>query len=55
MSAIRKHLRIEDNGKASMMKEIEDVVISRDDFEFAKKIIRSTQQRNSVVEGQNSL
>ena len=55
MSAIRKHLRIEDNGKASMMKEIEDVVISMDDFESAKDIIRSTQQRNSLEEGQKSL
>lgn len=51
MSAIRKHLHIEDNGKASMSKEIDEVVISVEDFELAKDIIKSTQQRNSKLEG----
>ena len=45
MSAIRKNMHLEENGKATMLKSIADIVISVDDFEIAKEYIKTTQQR----------
>ena len=52
MSAIRKHLHFDEKGKATMMKSIDEVVISNDDFEFAKVVVKTTQKRKLETEEQ---
>lgn len=45
MSAIRRNLQIDDSGKAFMTKDAENILISKDDFEAARLVIKSTEQR----------
>lgn len=52
MSAIRKQLEIEDNGRASMKKDIDEIIISKEDFEIAKDVIKTTRQRTLEAEEQ---
>lgn len=47
MSAIRRNLRMDESGKAYMTQVAEKVLVSVDDFETARKIIKSTEQRTS--------
>ena len=47
MSAIRRQLHMDANGKATMTKPVDDILITSDDFEFALKTIKSTEQRTS--------
>lgn len=53
MSAIRKQLHVDEKGKANMQKSISEVVIARDDFEIAKNVVKTTQQRRIDIERQN--
>lgn len=52
MSAIRKQLQVDEKGMATMMKSIDEVVITKDDFEIAKKAVKTTQQRRVKIECQ---
>ena len=52
MSAIRKQLHFDEKGKATMMKSIDEVVITKDDFEFAKEVVITTQKRKLETEEQ---
>lgn len=45
MSAIRRNLQMDDSGKAFMTKDAENILISKDDFEAARLVIKSTEQR----------
>ena len=45
MSAIRRNLQMDDLGKAFMTKDAENILISKDDFEAARLVIKSTEQR----------
>lgn len=45
MAAIKRHLTIDDNGKATMSRQAENVLISPADFEEALKIVKPTQTR----------
>ena len=40
MSAIRKQLQVDEKGKATMRKSIDEIVITKDDFEFAKEVLK---------------
>ena len=53
MSAIRKQLHVDEKGKANMQKSISEVVIAREDFEIAKNVVKTTQQRRIDIERQN--
>lgn len=50
MSAISKQLLLDDKGRASMLKEINEIVITKDDFELAKEVVKTTQQRRLETE-----
>ena len=52
MSAIRKQMEIEENGRASMKKAEDEIVISKEDFEIAKDVIKTTRQRAVETEEQ---
>lgn len=45
MSAIRRQLSMDENGKATMTQSVEEVIITPADFESAITMIKSTQQR----------
>lgn len=45
MSAIRRHLTIDANGKANMSKQASDILITSEDFYQALEEIKTTQQR----------
>ena len=45
MYAIRRQLSIDENGKATMTKSVDELMITIEDFESAITIIKSTQQR----------
>ena len=52
MSAIRKQLQVDEKGKATMMKGIDDIVITKEDFDFAKEVVKTTQKRRLETEEQ---
>ena len=52
MSAIRKQLQVDEKGKATMRKSIDEIVITKDDFEFAKEVVKTTQKRKLETEEQ---
>lgn len=52
MFAIRKQLQLDDKGRATMLKKSEDLIVSKDDFESAKDIVKTTQQRRLEAEEQ---
>lgn len=45
MCAIRRQLSMDENGKATMTKSVDELMITAEDFESAITIIKSTQQR----------
>ena len=49
MSAIRRQLQMDVNGKATMSKDVNDVRITKDDFKSAVSVIKSTEQRTIEV------
>ena len=49
MSAIRRQLQMDVNGKATMSKDVNDVRITKDDFKSAVSVIKSTEQRSIEV------
>ena len=52
MSAINKQLHFNEKGKATMMKSVDEVVITKDDFEKAKEVVKTTQRRKLETEEQ---
>lgn len=55
MTAIRKQLQIDDKGRATMLKSVDEVVITIEDFELSKNVVKTTQQRNKETEEQLQL
>ena len=55
MTAIRKQLHIDDKGRATMLKSVDEVVITTEDFELSKNVVKTTQQRNKETEEQLQL
>ena len=53
MSAIRRQLQMDVNGKATMSKDVNDVRITMDDFKSAVSVIKSTEQRTIEVRNRN--
>lgn len=47
MTAIRRNLQMEESGKATMLQDVDNILISIEDFEKARNVIKSTEQRTS--------